>query len=374
MGHNLFLIIVPLSVVIALAVVAFSHFTEKAASSSTSNRHLSRKSAMTVSFKNQKPVIAGTLGFIFLFITIFCSVYTVDEGEKAVVLRFGEIFRTADPGLHFKVPFIDSVKRYSTRVQKTTFGTQEPENAAGVLSAYSYDQQIIESYRISVTWIYNSGKISEVYKYFGAEQAGTIFANVVAPLVQQSTKAILGRYTAQTIVQNRAKLDNDIETTLREQLRQYPINIISIQFEDINFSASYEKIIEETAQKKQEVEKAKNELERIQIEAQQQVAQAEAKNRAVRLQADAEAYRRKVEADADAYKTKVTAEAVAYQIKVKAREEAAAITAKGKALKENERLIDLFAIEKWDGSVPETVVQSDGQSLVPLLNIKRSKD
>ena len=35
------------------------------------------------------------------------SYYTVEPHEKAVVLRFGEYLRTADPGLHFKVPLVD---------------------------------------------------------------------------------------------------------------------------------------------------------------------------------------------------------------------------------------------------------------------------
>ena len=274
------------------------------------------------------------------------SYYTVDEGERAVVLTFGEISKVTDPGLHFKVPLVQSVSRYSTRVQKTSFGDRE-----NVLSAYSNDQQIIESYRISITWAYDATKIEDVYRHFGAERASSVFQNVVSPTVQQSTKAILGQYTAQTIIQQRARLDAEIEERLREQLKAYPIHIISIQFEDINFSATYEDVIEQTARTKMEVEKAENELKRIQVEAQQQVAQAEARNRAIKLQADAEAY----------------------QIETKAKAEAEAIRLRGQALSRNPALVELTIAEKWDGSVPETVVQSgDGQSIVPLMNIGKS--
>lgn len=274
------------------------------------------------------------------------SYYTVDEGERAVVLTFGEISKVTDPGLHFKVPLVQSVSRYSTRVQKTSFGDSE-----NVLSAYSNDQQIIESYRISITWAYDATKIEDVYRHFGAERASSVFQNVVSPTVQQSTKAILGQYTAQTIIQQRARLDAEIEERLREQLKAYPIHIISIQFEDINFSATYEDVIEQTARTKMEVEKAENELKRIQVEAQQQVAQAEARNRAIKLQADAEAY----------------------QIETKAKAEAEAIRLRGQALSRNPALVELTIAEKWDGSVPETVVQSgDGQSIVPLMNIGKS--
>ena len=274
------------------------------------------------------------------------SCYTVDEGERAVVLTFGEISKVTDPGLHFKFPLVQSVSRYSTRVQKTSFG----DAAESILSAYSNDQQIIESYRLSITWAYDASRIEDVYRHFGAESASSVFKNVVAPTVQQATKAILGQYTAQTIIQERARLDREIEQHLRSQLDQYPINIISIQFEDINFSSSYEDVIEQTAQKKMEIEKAENELRRIQVEAQQQVAQAEARNKAVKLQADAEAY----------------------QIKVKAKAEAEAIRMRGDALRENPQLVELTIAEKWDGSVPQTVVQGEGsRSVVPLLNLTK---
>ena len=280
------------------------------------------------------------------------SFYTVDAGEKAVVLTFGEISSTADAGLHFKLPFIQTVKKFNVRVQKATFGRGEGALAnQPVLSAYSYDQQIIESYRLSITWSYDADKIDQVYKYFGTGVSDNIFHTVISPVVQQSTKTILGQYTAVTIVQDRAKLDHSIAQVMEQQLKEYPVKILSIQLEDVNFSKNYESIIEQTAQKKQEVETARNELQKVQIESQKQVAQAEAENKAIKLQADAEAYR----------------------ITVQAKAEADAIRLKGDALRSNRELVDLTIAEKWDGSVPQTVVASgNGSSVVPLLNIGKS--
>ena len=280
------------------------------------------------------------------------SFYTVDAGEKAVVLTFGEISSTADAGLHFKLPFIQTVKKFNVRVQKATFGRGEGALAnQPVLSAYSYDQQIIASYTLSITWSSDADKIDQVYKYFGTGVSDNVFHTVISPVVQQSTKTILGQYTAVTIVQDRAKLDHSIAQVMEQQLKEYPVKILSIQLEDVNFSKNYESIIEQTAQKKQEVETARNELQKVQIESQKQVAQAEAENKAIKLQADAEAYR----------------------ITVQAKAEADAIRLKGDALRSNRELVDLTIAEKWDGSVPQTVVASgNGSSVVPLLNIGKS--
>ena len=280
----------------------------------------------------------------FIFGLIFANVYIIDQGEKAVVTNFGEISKTWSAGFHVKIPFVQSVKRYSVRVQKTVFGDEDR-----VLSAYSNDQQIIENYSIAITWNYDPTRIEDVYKYFGTSDDESVFQTVVSPTIQQTSKTIFGQFTAQTIVQDRAKLDNALEHRIKEQLSKYPIQIISVQIIDINFSKTYENVIEQTAQKKQEIEKSRNELKRIEIETQQQVAKAEAENKAIKLKADAEAY----------------------QISVKAKAESDAIKLKAEALKANKDLVDLKLAEKWNGTVPQTVVVNDGKSVLPLLNIEK---
>ena len=280
----------------------------------------------------------------FIFGLIFANVYIVDQGEKAVVTNFGEISKTWSAGFHIKIPFVQSVKRYSVRVQKTVFGDEDR-----VLSAYSNDQQIIENYSIAITWNYDPTRIEDVYKYFGTSDDESVFQTVVSPTIQQTSKTIFGQFTAQTIVQDRAKLDNALEYRIKEQLSKYPIQIISVQIIDINFSKTYENVIEQTAQKKQEIEKSRNELKRIEIETQQQVAKAEAENKAIKLKADAEAY----------------------QISIKAKAESDAIKLKAEALKANKDLVDLKIAEKWNGTVPQTVVVNDGKSVLPLLNIEK---
>ena len=94
------------------------------------------------------------------------------------------------------------------------------------------------------------------------------------------------------------------------------------------------------------------ELKRIEIESQHLVAKAEAANKATRLKADAEAY----------------------QITVRAKAQADAIRLKAEALKENPALVELNIAEKWNGTVPQTVVTSSkGGSLLPLLNLNNKQ-
>ena len=55
------------------------------------------------------------LGAVILFLLLSKSWYTVEANEKAVVLRFGRYVTTSDPGLHFCIPFVDTVLTADTR-------------------------------------------------------------------------------------------------------------------------------------------------------------------------------------------------------------------------------------------------------------------
>jgi len=65
--------------------------------------------------------ILAIAAIIVVGYVVFQSFYTVDEQERAVVLRFGEYNRTETPGLRFKVPLIDNI----TKVRVTNVRSAE---------------------------------------------------------------------------------------------------------------------------------------------------------------------------------------------------------------------------------------------------------
>ncbi len=59
----------------------------------------------------------GIIALIVAGIAVLSSIFIVDEREKALVLQFGQIKRVEEqPGLAFKVPFIQEVVRYDDRI------------------------------------------------------------------------------------------------------------------------------------------------------------------------------------------------------------------------------------------------------------------
>ena len=58
------------------------------------------------------------IGLLILLILVSSSLYVVNQYERAVVLRFGALVKTdVSPGLHFKVPFVDRVRKFDGRLQ-----------------------------------------------------------------------------------------------------------------------------------------------------------------------------------------------------------------------------------------------------------------
>jgi len=65
---------------------------------------------------NNKIIIASVC-LIAIVIVLAASIFTVDETEQAIVIQLGKYIRTiAEPGLNFKVPFLQSVHKFEDRI------------------------------------------------------------------------------------------------------------------------------------------------------------------------------------------------------------------------------------------------------------------
>lgn len=78
-----------------------------------------------------KFVVPG-IGLFIVLILFFLSVFTVNEGESALVFRLGKIVSKNNTslieqsGIHFKLPFIDRVRIFDTRVQELITPPSQP--------------------------------------------------------------------------------------------------------------------------------------------------------------------------------------------------------------------------------------------------------
>src|SRR5260221_5495533 len=63
----------------------------------------------------------GGAAVIALVVVLFSTYFTIDQGERGVILHWGAIAGEAEPGLHFKMPIITTVEKISVQIQKEGF-------------------------------------------------------------------------------------------------------------------------------------------------------------------------------------------------------------------------------------------------------------
>lgn len=209
------------------------------------------------------------LGAIFLFIILFGSWFVVGAGEIGVVTRFGEVKRVADSGFNFKIPLVESVTKMDTRIQK--------EEATS--SAVTKDLQDVEA-TLALNYSIDKETALKLFKEVGVNYKD----NVVIPVLHESFKAGTAQYTAESLITNRSEAKEKILEVIKDRLSKYGIVINDLNITNLNFSEAFNKAIEEKAVAQQQVEKAKQDLERVKVEAEQKVAQAQADAEAQKLQ------------------------------------------------------------------------------------------
>lgn len=263
---------------------------------------------------NPVKIVVGLMATFVMLIVAFGSFYVVDQGERGVVVRNGAVVKTAEPGLHFKMPLVDNVNSISVRDTTVLFDKKFP------LETYTYDQQPA-TLHLSVTYRVQSGAVERVYTEFGTAEA--LESRAILRRVPDAVKNVFGLYTAPRAVQERSKLSTDIVTAVRNAHQDLPVDIIGVQVEEIDYGNEYELAVAARMKAEVAIATATQNQKTAQVEADTKVLQAEADAKAVKLRGEAEA---------------------------------AAIQAKTRALAEQGRyLVQLEIAQKWNGVMPTTM-------------------
>lgn len=300
---------------------------------------------------NKSKSIVGWISFVILaiigIIALGSSIYTVDAGETAIVTRYGEIVDQKTSGLNMKSP-VEDVTYFSTREQKVDFGEFDKSSGDVIsgLSAYTSDRQTAT---VALTVTYQITDPEQVYvKYKSTEN---MINTLLTPRVRQQLEIVFSKYTSITAVENRGQFATQLRQEISKTFEGYPLIINDVQ-SVFNFSAEYERMIEDSVNKDVAVRNKARET---------RIAEEEAKAAKERAQGEAQAALIKAQAEADI--KRLTAESEAHAIAVKGKAEADAQKALAEALSKNQDLVALKAVEKWQGHFPTYLPQG---SILPI--------
>ncbi|MBS9404332.1 protease modulator HflC [Halomonas sp. TRM85114] len=216
------------------------------------------------------------------------TLYVVDETERAVKLRFGEVIEeNIQPGLHAKIPITQTIRKFDTRV--LTLDTDP--------SRYLTLEQkavIVDSY---VQW-----KVVNPTRYYEATSGDELMAiRLIQPRVDESLRNEFGRLDLQQIIAERRDdlmtgPAEDLDALMREELG---VSILDIRVKRIDLpedvsAAVYDRMRSERERQAREWRaQGQEEAERIRANADRRrqvlLAQAQARSETLRGEGDAEA-------------------------------------------------------------------------------------
>jgi len=213
------------------------------------------------------PVIIGVIVVIIMFFRPFVQ---IGAGERGVVLNFGAVQEAVlDEGLHFRIPVMQVVIPVDVKVQKS-----ESEAAAA-----SADLQDVSS-KVALNYHIIPDKANIVYQSLGIN----FKERIIDPAVQEVVKAVTAKYTAEELITKRPAVSDAMKTTLTERLLANNIAVDAFSIVGFSFSKIFMEAIESKQTAEQLALKARRDLDRIKIEAEQKITAAKAEAESLRLQ------------------------------------------------------------------------------------------
>ncbi|MFA6296762.1 MAG: prohibitin family protein [Patescibacteria group bacterium] len=241
--------------------------------------------------KKKMPILVLAAVVVLLLLD---GVGTIGAGERGILLQFGAVKDNVfGEGLYFKIPLVQKVVKMDVKIKKDEVPA----------SASSKDLQVVTS-KIAINYHLDPDAVNKIWKEVGTDYNDRI----IAPAIQEAVKATTAKFTAEELIIKRQVVKEQIKENLAKRLVKNYITVDELNIVAFDFSEAFNSAIEAKVTAEQLKLKAERDLQRIKIEADQKIAEAEGKSKAIRTEAQ--------------------------------------------ALSENAKVVELRWIEKWDGKTP----------------------
>lgn len=169
----------------------------------------------TMDGNNTKPagVSGGTIiGIVILVIVIailaFNSTYQIREQEQAVLITLGKAQAVTDSGLHFKIPFIQQVKKVNTTIQGFSIGYDIDSNESA------------ENESLMITSDYNFVNVDFFVEYRYSDPVKAVYASkdpvkILRNISQSCIRTVIGSYPVDEVLTTGK---NEIQAAIKEMI------------------------------------------------------------------------------------------------------------------------------------------------------------
>lgn len=165
---------------------------------------------------------------IVALILVLNSMYTINEQEQAVLTTFGSATSVNEPGLHFKIPFIQEVTMVDTTIKGFAIGYDEnttqslDEESLMITSDYNF---------VNVDFYVEYKVIDPIKALYASEQPVEILKN----LAQSCIRSEVGSYDVDSVITTgKNEIQNSIREKIVDRLQQHDLGIqlVNITIQD----------------------------------------------------------------------------------------------------------------------------------------------
>lgn len=168
------------------------------------------------------------VGIVAVLIIIFNSTYQVKEQEQAVLLTFGNAKTVSESGLHFKIPFIQTVEKVDTTIKGIAIGYNIDTNAT------------IEDESLMITSDYNFVNVDFFVEYQVSDPILALYASedpveVLKNIAQSCIRTVIGQSDVDSVLTTgKSEIQSEIKQMINARLEENDIGIylVNITMQD----------------------------------------------------------------------------------------------------------------------------------------------
>lgn len=171
----------------------------------------------------QNKLLALAALLLLILVVVNSTIYTVDEREKAVIVRFGQVIRYDDgPGLHVKTPFLDTVRYYPALILTLD---AEPQQFPTIEKKYV----VVDSY---VKW-----RIIDILKFYVAVGGDEGKARErLTQIINSGLRGEFGKRTVKDVISgDRRQIMEFLSVNADKDASELGIEVVDVRIQRVEF-------------------------------------------------------------------------------------------------------------------------------------------
>lgn len=181
-----------------------------------------------ISIKKIVKTVATVVVVLFIAVAVMDSAYQIKEQEQAVITTFGRASAITTSGLHFKIPFVQKVKKVNTTIQGFPIGY------------LAENDMVNEDEAVMITADYNFVNVDFFVEYRIVDPVKYVYASkepvsILKNMAQSCIRTVIGSYDVDAVLTTgKGEIQSEIKELITDKLENQEIGLqlVNITIQD----------------------------------------------------------------------------------------------------------------------------------------------